>query len=102
MLNEYQNLLKYVNKMNNIEGEKCLICHFPDKKNNLIQLSCKHFFHSRCLDLKDSKYIICPYCDCKTFKNDLNSFSDRCSIILKSGVNKGKPCNRSNCKLHKK
>ena len=31
-LTEFEKLLSQVNKLNLIEGEKCLICHFPDKK----------------------------------------------------------------------
>lgn len=98
--NEYLSLLNYVNNRNKFNGEKCLICHFPDKKSKLIELDCKHFFHKRCLGIDNSKYVICPYCEQKTILNKVKN-NNLCKSIIKSGVNKGKLCNRKNCKLHK-
>mgnify|MGYP001284061702 CR=1 FL=1 len=96
--NEYQELLKYVNNMNNQKGEKCLICHFPIKNKDLIELKCKHSFHKGCLNCND-KIIICPYCDFRTKNEELSKV--KCQAIIKSGLNKGKICNRENCKIFK-
>tara|TARA_B100000767_G_scaffold271980_1_gene298721 strand:- start:733 stop:1029 length:297 start_codon:yes stop_codon:yes gene_type:complete len=91
---------KYINLINNnndIKGEKCLICHMNDLKKNLIQLNCKHYFHKSCLSNK--KKIKCTYCKKKhIFKNQ--ACSEKCSNIIKSGKNKGKICNRINCRYH--
>ena len=126
---EYDFLFNLVNNMNKVEGEKCMICYFPDKPINLLKLDCGHFFHKRCLvdsELKNvkKKIIMCPYCDSRSnlvqvIKNDINknnlaSFKKqksckisnidevRCKVILKSGKNKGIECNRINCKYHNK
>lgn len=105
MSTEYEKILSLVNKLNKVEGEKCLICHFPDKSENLIKLSCNHFFHSKCLCLDHSKlWIKCPYCEKPTILNNNNISRleniPTCTVILKSGINKGKKCNRKNCKYH--
>ena len=34
MTSEYEKLLSLVSKINECEGEKCLICHFPDDLKN--------------------------------------------------------------------
>lgn len=128
MISEYEALLNIVKKKNKVQGEKCMICYFPDVQSKLVKLDCGHFFHKKCIFEKDSKYrkvIKCPYCDSETkFEKDyLNSFllsgnfkekvcksvkykidqnnENICKVILKSGLNKGKPCNRTNCKYHK-
>lgn len=101
MSKEYEKLLKMVNELNNVTGEKCLICHFPDSNKNLIKLDCNHYFHSKCLEYSKSTSIIkCPYCDKKT-KLVKNIEQEICQVILKRGINKGKECGRSNCKYHK-
>ena len=101
MTSEFDKLLKLVNKMNEKKGEKCLICHFPDSDNNLIKLSCNHYFHSECIPVNNKllNYIICPYCD---QKSPVVEQVKSCPFIISSGVNKGKVCNRLNCKYHKK
>tara|TARA_B100001093_G_scaffold515600_1_gene592271 strand:+ start:424 stop:732 length:309 start_codon:yes stop_codon:yes gene_type:complete len=98
--NEYQKLFNLVTKLNKEEGEICLICHFPIKEN-LLKLKCGHYFHRQCLlNEKNKKYstIKCPYCE-KTSKLESKS-NDVCKAIIKSGINKGKICNRINCKYH--
>lgn len=100
MSSEYEKLLLLVNQINKVEGERCLICHFPDKNENLIKLKCKHYFHLNCIPStnKLSEYIKCPYCD----KNSkIIKFTKPCNVILKRGPNKGKECGRDNCKYHK-
>ena len=100
MSTEYEKLLSLVNKINKLDGERCLICHFPDKNENLIKLKCKHYFHLNCIPSSNklSEYIKCPYCDnnSKIIKN-----IKPCNAILKIGPNKGKECGRENCKYHK-
>jgi len=101
-LTEYEKLLAQVNKLNLVTGEKCLICHFPDKKENLIQLKCNHYFHLNCLACKTNT-IKCPYCNrSSSFKDySKNKEVKKCQVILKNGKNKGKVCGRTNCKYHK-
>ena len=108
---EFENLLSMVNKLNKTKGEKCLVCHFPDKKSNLVKLRCSHYFHYNCI-LNEKK---CPYCNKKiSLKNikidtEYNILSkletlnqeDKCQVILKTGKNKGIMCNRVNCRYHK-
>jgi len=65
---EFDKLLSIVNKLNDVKGEKCLICHFPDTDDNLIKLNCNHYFHPNCLGIKSS-LIVCPYCERKTWKS---------------------------------
>lgn len=100
MSTEYEKLLSLVTKINKSDGERCLICHFPDKNENLIKLKCKHYFHLNCIpsNNKLSEYIKCPYCDknSKIIKN-----IEPCNAILQRGPNKGKECGRENCKYHK-
>lgn len=103
-LTEYEKLLSQVNKLNLVQGETCLICHFPDREDNLTKLSCNHYFHLNCLNHKTSS-IICPYCERSTvlkkcnYNNLINN--NICSTILKNGKNKGTVCGRKNCKYHK-
>lgn len=116
MATEFDKLLKIVNKMNKISGEKCLICHFPDDDSNLVKLNCNHYFHFSCLSVENKLSIICPYCDKITKRslienpkqvkklkiNNLNSDINKiCQIILKTGKRKGQKCNRLNCRYHK-
>jgi hypothetical protein len=59
--------------------------------------------------LKKKKHLvssnICGKIDCDYHKNLLSSIpiisSTTCTFILKSGINKNKPCKRVNCKYHK-
>ena len=120
---EFDKLLKIVLEKNKVDGEKCLICHFPDDLKNLEKLNCSHYFHLNCLNLdkiKKGNKITCPYCGTKVKINkkkesaslvlsdqtssafENNSKGSICKIILKSGVNKGKDCGRCNCKYHNK
>ena len=107
MSSEYEKILNMVNKLNKIEGEKCMICHFPDKEENLLKLSCNHFFHSKCLCFDTTKSSInCPYCDKRTslkyiFDIQRTQENNLCLEKLKNGINKGKTCGRKNCKYHK-
>tara|TARA_A100001015_G_scaffold201730_1_gene225239 strand:- start:2709 stop:3122 length:414 start_codon:yes stop_codon:yes gene_type:complete len=127
----YNDLMKMVEQKNKIEGEKCLICHFPDTKENLLKLSCSHYFHKKCLILDENKLknynsksfrIICPYCSKKSTykmtskkskeskkseksndKSNENLQIDQkcCQAVLKTGINKGKICGRISCMYHK-
>lgn len=104
---EFDELMKIVEEKNKIEGEKCLICHFPDESSKLIKLSCNHYFHQSCLNIYKGKktYFRCPYCDqpvkkCKQV-NQINNSNLTCQVVLKSGINKGNICGRINCKYHK-
>ena len=104
-LTEYEKLLSQVHKLNLVKGEKCLICHFPDREENLTKLSCGHYFHLTCLNYKTSS-IICPYCERSTVLKKINynsssTNSTKCTVILKNGKNKGNVCGRINCKYHK-
>ena len=123
----YDDLIKMVEQKNKIEGEKCLICHFPDTKENLLKLSCSHYFHKNCLIIDENKLkkynsksfrIICPYCSKKsTYKmtskkskeskkseksnESLQIDQKCCQVVLKTGINKGKICGRISCRYHK-
>ena len=102
MSKEYDKLLKLVNELNNVSGEKCLICHFPETTENLVKLECNHYYHSNCINSsKVGTTIQCPYCDKKTILQK-NKPNEICQIILTKGINKGKVCNRPNCFYHKK
>lgn len=93
--------ISFINKNNNIKGEKCMVCHMNDSIDNLVKLSCNHYFHKSCLPKKN--VFKCTYCNKKTkLKSSKKSTSgNKCKVILKSGKNKGKPCNRINCGYHK-
>ena len=75
---EFDKLLEIVLEKNKVEGEKCLICHFPDNKKNLEKLSCSHYFHLNCLNLdktKKSYKLVCPYCGTKVkIKKNVKAF----------------------------
>ena len=104
---DFEHLMKIANKMNKIEGEKCLICHFPDNNKNLLKLDCNHFYHKNCLfnSSKIRSTVTCSYCNKKTLFSKAKKLSllnkKPCKKIIKSGINKGKICNRLNCKYHK-
>ena len=101
MTTEFDKLLKEVNKLNSIDGEQCMVCHFPDLETNLLKLKCKHFYHESCISklMKNNK-IKCPYCE-KTTTIKEKVKNQICKVIMKSGINKGKECNRTNCTYHK-
>lgn len=101
MTTEFDKLLKEVNKLNSIDGEQCMVCHFPDLETNLIKLKCNHFYHETCIIklIKNNK-IKCPYCDKISTIKEQNR-DNICKVIMKSGINKGKECNRPNCTYHK-
>ena len=112
MTTEFDKLLAQVHKMNKISGEVCMICQFPDKVENLLQLDCKHYYHNNCIKrMKTSNcsYIKCPYCKKKTILETINKYDipnkksalgSICFTVLKSGPNKGMQCGRTNCKYH--
>lgn len=98
----FDELVLLLENMKKIKGEECLICQLPIKNNeDSIQLKCKHNYHSKCINIKN-KYISCPYCNHVTLQNDIIKKENLCTAIIKSGINKGKTCNRINCKIHKK
>ena len=117
MTNEFDKLLREVNKLNSIEGERCLVCHFPDKTDNLIKLKCKHYYHEKCIKhlIKNNK-IRCPYCDrvCRIKPDKVKKEKDTnkqienvltkniCNAVIKTGPRKGQICNRTNCRYHNK
>lgn len=120
MATEFDKLLKLVNEMNKIKGEKCLICHFPDNDSNLVKLNCNHYFHFNCLNPENKLSIICPYCEKITKRNVIKNPKEirklqikekinnldtnivkTCQVILKTGKRKGEKCNRINCRYHK-
>lgn len=101
---DYSKLEAFV-KMLKSNDDLCGICHLSN--NNLsTTLSCKHKYHWDCINnyvLKKNKSGFCPYCNKKFFKkniikkyqNNLKTNVKKCTIILKSGKNKNKPCNRT-------
>lgn len=105
----FDELLKYCTELNNSSSEKCLVCHIPiEKDDKYIKLSCSHLFHPECVKYKSGS-LKCLYCEKTsvpelinnpTLKLDINPKVIHCKIILKSGPNKGKFCDRINCKYH--
>ena len=93
---EYLKLLEEVKKINSHKGEKCLICHSPIYKGKILKLDCSHSYHNNCLP-KIKNFFICPYCS----KKSIIIHKNKCSIIIKTGKNKGSVCGRTNCKIHK-
>ena len=91
------NMLEHLKKE---KGEECLICQLPITDNTSIKLICNHYYHEKCLIIKN-KFISCPYCNQVTLKKDKEKQKNICQVILKGGKNKGKVCNRNNCKIHK-
>lgn len=109
---DFEELLKYCTELNESPNEKCLICHIPlDNDEKYIKLSCSHIFHPLCINYK-FPIIKCLYCE-KTSKPSIMKYASDttmpsiqvnqicCKFILKTGPNKGKYCNRNNCKYHK-
>ena len=111
----YADILKLVKQKRKIKTDKCLICQLPFEKDDYYTLSCNHKFHHDCTKIK-YKSIKCEYClkisylkkKCKICKkyifNDKcidNHEKYKCKHKLKSGKNKGKQCNKINCKIHK-
>ena len=103
---DFESILKIVNLKKENKGEICMICHFPicTKKESL-SLSCNHKYHKNCINT-NRLFIKCPYCLKVTKKNikknnEKKKINILCQAILKSGKNKGKKCNRKNCKIHK-
>tara|TARA_B110000858_G_C17637194_1_gene396295 strand:- start:360 stop:668 length:309 start_codon:yes stop_codon:yes gene_type:complete len=95
-----EDYINYINNNNNIKGEKCMVCHMNDTLDNLVKLNCNHYFHKTCLPKKN--IIKCLYCNKKTkLKSSKTVNNNKCNVILKSGKNKGKVCNRINCGYHK-
>jgi len=103
----FEELLNYCTNLNESNSEKCLICHIPiDQPNNsYIELKCKHIYHTDCIKYKSGP-IKCLYCEKisnpiihqnKSIQNQKNIL---CKFILKTGPNKGKYCERSNCQYH--
>lgn len=105
----FEELLKYCTELNNSSSDKCLVCHIPiEKDDKHIKLACSHIFHPECV-----KYISgslkCLYCEKTSVPSLINNLVLKptldpkivhCKIILKSGPNKGKFCDRPNCKYH--
>ena len=106
----FDELVDIINNMKKIKGEICLICNFPIDINiidNNIELKCKHTYHNSCISIiKNNNIIICPYCQKKTDYSKSKSLEkynkNKCSEIIKSGIKKGKNCNKINCNHHKK
>lgn len=115
----FNKLLKLVKQKKSIKGETCMVCHFPIENDiDNFKLKCNHCYHKSCIKTK-LKNISCPYClqityskkciICKKFifnkkiceDCDIKNKHNKCQVKLKSGKNKGKRCNRINCKIHK-
>lgn len=107
----FEELLKYCTELNESKNEKCLVCHIPiDSDEKYIKLECSHIFHSDCVKYK-SGILKCLYCEKSSTPSLLNYSNTNllpllpniiyCKMILKTGPNKGKFCNRPDCKYHK-
>lgn len=103
----FDELVELASNMKEIKGEECMICHFPIDENivnNIMKLSCNHFYHKSCIDnLMKSKEVVCPYCQRSTNINKIKPVKLPkviCTSIIKTGENKGKQCNKLNCKKH--
>ena len=99
----YDELFELVSKMKEIKGEECLICHFPiEKETDITKLSCSHIYHTECISkIKTFNLIVCPYCQRSTNINKIRKPEIKCKSIIKTGVNKGKSCDKFSCKKHK-
>ncbi len=95
MDNLFNELYNNIIKEENIKEDICNICHYKTTEDK-ITLSCNHIYHSKCLGKLD----FCPYCNKKINTIDLKN-NNTCNVLLKSGVNKGKPCGRFMCRIHK-
>lgn len=97
---DFEELYKYCVDMNKSTLEKCLVCHMPiDKTENHLILACKHYYHSECINYY-SGLVTCLYCE-KVSEPQIDSKNIYCKVIIKSGSNKGKYCDRLNCNYHK-
>lgn len=97
---DFDQIYSLIEKMNKSDKEKCLICHLPVDNDELI-LTCNHYYHSKCLNLKKKSGIKCPYCE-KTVSIKLSKTNDNsCKVIIKTGIRKGQYCGRNNCVYHK-
>jgi len=96
----FDDLVNMLEKLKKEKGEECLICQLPITDNTSIKLNCNHYYHDKCL-IMNNKFISCPYCNIVTMKKNIVKQQNICKIILKSGKNKGKVCNKNNCKIHK-
>ncbi len=106
----FEELFKYCTEINESKNDKCLVCHIPIQSNEkYIKLGCTHIFHPDCIKYK-SGTLKCLYCEKTSIPDLINNFNINsqllvpnlvyCKVILKSGSNKGKFCNRPNCKYH--
>jgi hypothetical protein len=105
----FEELLKYCTELNKSKNEKCLVCHIPvDSDEKYIKLVCSHIFHPDCVKYKSGS-IKCLYCEKSSIPSLINYSNSLplapdviyCKILLKTGTNKGKFCNRHNCQYHK-
>lgn len=108
---DFDTLLNYCIKLNESHNEKCLVCHIPFKTNDsYLKLKCNHLFHKNCIGYKKGA-TKCLYCDKSSIPESINvespdvniptsKYEIACKVILKSGINKGQYCNRSDCKYH--
>lgn len=98
----FEELFNYCTKINESESDKCLICHIPiESEDTYIKLGCSHIYHKECIKYKSGK-VKCLYCNKLSIPNLINYKSNNiyCKVLLKSGINKGKLCNRFECKYH--
>lgn len=103
----FEELLKYCTDLNESKNEKCLVCHIPlDSDEKYLKLGCSHIFHSDCVKYKSGS-IKCLYCEKTSIPQLINCSNPivtnkiLCKMVLKTGPNKGKFCNRPDCKYHK-
>lgn len=99
---DYKTVMKQMEQMMQVKGEKCLLCHFPDTDDNLIKLKCGHYYHRECIENSIDKkvYFTCFYCG---FKENIytNTPINTCTALIKSGIKRGQVCGRVNCSYHK-
>ena len=109
-----------INEIELNKGDECMICQLPIlSSERIIKLKCNHNYHKECIMdyLPSKKYnkITCPYCTQVSHKKkcshcNLKFFTSKCECLnkhkceayFKSGKNKGKQCNKINCKIHNK
>lgn len=97
MDNLFDKLYNEVILNDELETEKCNICHYKiNKDEQSIILKCNHYYHNSCLKKKKGK---CPYCN--KYYNIENSNNTGCQFIIKRGLHKGKICGRFICNYHK-
>jgi len=99
----FDSLVSEIEILDKKKGNECLICQFTiEDENEQVQLKCKHYYHKKCINYKKMMNIKCPYCGVLSFSKDIKVVQNVCKAIYKSGKNKGKVCERINCKIHKK